>query len=149
MDDERSIYYKVYGLNPLAKWCSSFEPLYFLKICVEFTQNFSTISSSINNFNLPQNSSLIFYIILETENIGVENHCTENSKFSWEEAVKSLLEKANGEISLKKITKKMVAEYQSCFSDNKSFEEISKKFNKKLSKLPFVEVGKDRVYLRT
>lgn len=71
-----------------------------------------------------------------------------DSKFSWEEVIRNVLEKAEGhEISLKKLTKKAVAEYQACHSDQKTYEEILKKFNKKITKLPFVKILKDKAKL--
>lgn len=50
-------------------------------------------------------------------------------------------------MSLKKMIKKVVNEYQNCRADNKTHDEIVKKFNKKLVKLPFVTIFKERVRL--
>lgn len=68
--------------------------------------------------------------------------------FSWKNVVKTLLEQSKDhEMSVKKMTKKVVAEYQSFHSTNESFEDIAKKFNKKVKKLPFVIVSQDRIQL--
>lgn len=48
---------------------------------------------------------------------------------------------------MKKLTKKAVAEYQSCHEEEISYEEILKKFNKKVNKLPFAKILRDKVKL--
>ncbi|XKL60034.1 hypothetical protein PGB90_001050 [Kerria lacca] len=82
------------------------------------------------------------------EENGNEYESSTGAKFNWNFIVRSLLEKSNnGEMSLKKMIKKVVNEYQNCRADNKTHDEIVKKFNKKLVKLPFVTIFKERVRL--
>ncbi|XP_065219579.1 cell growth-regulating nucleolar protein [Planococcus citri] len=86
--------------------------------------------------------------LVESEAPKEENAELSMKKFSWEEVIRTVLEKADGnELSMKKLKKKVVAEYQSCHSEETSYEDVEKKFSKKVTKLPFVKILKDKVKL--
>lgn len=68
-------------------------------------------------------------------------------RFDWAHTITAVL-RAKGEISLKKLRKKVLAEYAS-YGGNKPDEKLLAKFNKKVTSLPQVKVLKDRARLVT
>lgn len=99
---------------------------------------------------------IVFYCLFFTVHENGDNFRTDKNdsnsynKFIWEDVIKSLLNASyNNELSLKKMTKKIVKEYQNSFSDEKSYDEVAKILNKKLRKLPFVTISKEKVILCT
>ncbi|KAL1790151.1 cell growth-regulating nucleolar protein [Sigmodon hispidus] len=70
-------------------------------------------------------------------------------KFNWKGTIKAVLKQApDNEISVKKLKKKVIAQYHAVTSDNHmSEEELLAIFNKKISKNPAFKVLKDRVKL--
>uniref|UniRef100_A0A803T329 Ly1 antibody reactive n=1 Tax=Anolis carolinensis TaxID=28377 RepID=A0A803T329_ANOCA len=71
------------------------------------------------------------------------------SKFRWKETIKAVLKQApDNEISIKKLRKKVIAQYYAVAADHhKSEEEILALFNKKVSKNPKFRVLKEKVKL--
>ncbi|KAK7469790.1 hypothetical protein BaRGS_00036217 [Batillaria attramentaria] len=70
---------------------------------------------------------------------------TTKGKFNWAATITAVLQ-AKGEISIKKLRKKVLAEYAS-YGGNKPEEKLLAKFNKKVNALPQVKVLKDRAKL--
>ncbi|XP_028738201.1 cell growth-regulating nucleolar protein isoform X3 [Peromyscus leucopus] len=70
-------------------------------------------------------------------------------KFNWKGTIKAVLKQApDNEISVKKLKKKVIAQYHAVTSDHHmSEEELLAIFNKKISKNPTFKVLKDRVKL--
>ncbi|EGV91626.1 cell growth-regulating nucleolar protein [Cricetulus griseus] len=70
-------------------------------------------------------------------------------KFNWKGTIKAVLKQApDNEISIKKLKKKVIAQYHAVTSDHHmSEEELLAIFNKKISKNPTFKVLKDRVKL--
>uniref|UniRef100_H9GGZ4 Ly1 antibody reactive n=1 Tax=Anolis carolinensis TaxID=28377 RepID=H9GGZ4_ANOCA len=70
-------------------------------------------------------------------------------KFRWKETIKAVLKQApDNEISIKKLRKKVIAQYYAVAADHhKSEEEILALFNKKVSKNPKFRVLKEKVKL--
>ncbi|KAK7109532.1 cell growth-regulating nucleolar protein-like [Littorina saxatilis] len=66
-------------------------------------------------------------------------------KFNWGLTITAVLE-SKGEMSVKKLRKKVLAEYAS-YGGSRGEEKVMATFNKKLSKLPNVKVLKDKVKL--
>jgi len=88
----------------------------------------------------------------KTETYMKEDHENESQaqKFSWEATIIGVLKKAtDNEISVKKLKKKVLAEYNAKRGDGKtkSEEELFPKLNKKINKNPRLKVLKDRVKL--
>ncbi|CAH1398438.1 unnamed protein product [Nezara viridula] len=92
----------------------------------------------------------------ESENCFVENEINVEEekpqqgkvRFNWEEIIKEVLRKnPDHEMSLKKISKKVLAEYQSVKGDRETYEELISKFNKKINKTIGVRVLKDKAKL--
>lgn len=70
------------------------------------------------------------------------------AKFSWEEVIKEILQKSSeNELSLKRLSKKVLAEYQAIKGDRETFEQLMSKFNKKINKIPGVRILKDKAKL--
>uniref|UniRef100_A0A803TH19 Ly1 antibody reactive n=1 Tax=Anolis carolinensis TaxID=28377 RepID=A0A803TH19_ANOCA len=76
-------------------------------------------------------------------------HLVSYSKFRWKETIKAVLKQApDNEISIKKLRKKVIAQYYAVAADHhKSEEEILALFNKKVSKNPKFRVLKEKVKL--
>ena len=69
-------------------------------------------------------------------------------KFDWTNVIISLLNSSKEkEMSLKKLCKKVVTEYQYRKGDRESYDKIAAKFNKKVSKTVGVRVLKDKAKL--
>ncbi|XP_063433467.1 cell growth-regulating nucleolar protein-like [Mytilus trossulus] len=68
-------------------------------------------------------------------------------KFNWEQTITEVL-KSKGEITLKKLKKKVLCEYQAQVGSSKSDERIFAKLNKKISKNPNFVIKKERVKLK-
>ncbi|XP_013773189.1 cell growth-regulating nucleolar protein-like [Limulus polyphemus] len=69
-------------------------------------------------------------------------------KFKWEKVIKEILKQApDNELSIKKLRKKVLAEYEACGGENKplSDNEVRAKFEKKISHNPKLKVHKERV----
>ncbi|XP_061171910.1 cell growth-regulating nucleolar protein-like [Saccostrea echinata] len=69
------------------------------------------------------------------------------AKFDWEQVITEVLHK-KGEITLKKLRKKVLAEYASVRGEPGSEEKILAKFMKKVNKNPRIKVHKERVKLK-
>ncbi|XP_052100948.1 cell growth-regulating nucleolar protein-like [Mytilus californianus] len=79
-----------------------------------------------------------------------DDEMEENSpkkKFNWEQTITEVLT-SKGEISLKKLKKKVLCEYQAQVGSSKSDERIFAKLNKKISKNPNFVIKKERVKLK-
>ncbi|RUS81402.1 hypothetical protein EGW08_010840 [Elysia chlorotica] len=70
-----------------------------------------------------------------------------NGKFNWEQTITKVLE-SKGEISLKKLRKKVLNEFAAYGSMNHSEENLWAKFDKKVRKMPSVQVLKDKAKLK-
>lgn len=68
-------------------------------------------------------------------------------KFDWEDTISSIL-KSKGEISLKKLKKKVLCEYQAQGCKAKTEERLFAKLNKKITKNPRFIVKKEKVKLK-
>ncbi|KAG7211385.1 hypothetical protein KM043_010674 [Ampulex compressa] len=74
-----------------------------------------------------------------------ENEVTSNTPtFKWKEVIVNIVQN-KGEISLKKLQKKVVSQYMAYCSDILTHEKAVNKFNKKLKKIPGIEVSEERV----
>ncbi|KAH0616307.1 hypothetical protein JD844_027332 [Phrynosoma platyrhinos] len=78
-----------------------------------------------------------------------ENEDEHQGKFRWKETIKAVLKQApDHEIPIKKLRKKVLAQYYAIVGDHhKSEEEILALFNKKVSNNPKFRVLKERVKL--
>ncbi|XP_044273936.1 cell growth-regulating nucleolar protein isoform X1 [Varanus komodoensis] len=78
-----------------------------------------------------------------------ENEDTHQGKFSWKGTIKAVLKQApDNEISIKKLRKKVLAQYYAIEGDHhKSEEEILALFNKKVNSNPKFRVLKEKVKL--
>lgn len=68
-------------------------------------------------------------------------------KFNWKKTITKVLEE-KGEISLKKLRKKVLNEFSASGSSNYSEENLMAKFDKKVRKIPTVQVLKERAKLK-
>ncbi|NXT95622.1 LYAR protein, partial [Anhinga rufa] len=88
---------------------------------------------------------------METENTNgnEENVGTDKGKFNWKGTIKAVLKQApDNEISIKKLRKKVIAQYYAVAGENhKSEEDILVLFNKKVNNNPKFKVLKDKVKL--
>ncbi|NWW46500.1 LYAR protein, partial [Pedionomus torquatus] len=88
---------------------------------------------------------------METENTdgNEENVGTEKGKFNWKGTIKAVLKQApDNEISIKKLRKKVIAQYYAVAGEHhKSEEDILVIFNKKVNNNPKFKVLKDKVKL--
>ncbi|XP_054028151.1 cell growth-regulating nucleolar protein [Dryobates pubescens] len=88
---------------------------------------------------------------LEVENTdgNEENVGTEKGKFNWKGTIKAVLKQApDNEISIKKLRKKVIAQYYAVAGEqHKSEEDILVIFNKKVNNNPKFKVLKDKVKL--
>ncbi|XP_073504540.1 cell growth-regulating nucleolar protein [Phyllobates terribilis] len=89
----------------------------------------------------------------EAEENGAEENGEEDSgkrgKFNWKGTIKALLRQApDNELAIKKLRKKVIAQYYAISSEHhKSEEELLATFNKKIQKNPTFRVLKERVKL--
>ncbi|XP_068259681.1 cell growth-regulating nucleolar protein isoform X1 [Nyctibius grandis] len=88
---------------------------------------------------------------METENAhgNEENGGTDKGKFNWKGTIKAVLKQApDNEISIKKLRKKVIAQYCAVAGEHhKSEEDILVIFNKKVNNNPKFKVLKDKVKL--
>ncbi|NXJ50475.1 LYAR protein, partial [Spizaetus tyrannus] len=88
---------------------------------------------------------------METENTNgnEENVGTDKGKFNWKGTIKAVLKQApDNEISIKKLRKKVIAQYYAIAGEHhKSEEDILVIFNKKVNNNPKFKVLKDKVKL--
>ncbi|RMC14341.1 hypothetical protein DUI87_09435 [Hirundo rustica rustica] len=88
---------------------------------------------------------------METENINdnEENVGADKGKFNWKGTIKAVLKQApDNEISVKKLRKKVIAQYYAVAGEHhKTEEEILVIFNKKVNNNPKFRVLKDKVKL--
>ncbi|NXT41541.1 LYAR protein, partial [Pelecanoides urinatrix] len=88
---------------------------------------------------------------METENTNgnEENVGTNKGKFNWKGTIKAVLKQApDNEISIKKLRKKVIAQYYAVAGEHhKSEEDILVLFNKKVNNNPKFKVLKDKVKL--
>ncbi|NXM73495.1 LYAR protein, partial [Serilophus lunatus] len=91
---------------------------------------------------------------MKTENISEDMEAentneNEESKFNWKGTIKAVLKQApDNEISVKKLRKKVIAQYYAIAGEHhKSEEEILATFNKKVNSNPKFRVLKDKVKL--
>ena len=84
---------------------------------------------------------------LEEKNEILEFHKNENvSKFFWKTTIIEIVT-AKGEITLKKLRKKVVTQYLNHCSDKVSLEKANFKFDKKLKKVSGISIVEDKVIL--
>lgn len=70
------------------------------------------------------------------------------AKFNWEDVIKEVLRKSSDqELSIKRLSKKVLAEYQAVKGDRETFEQLMSKFNKKVNKISGVRILKDKAKL--
>ncbi|NWI96452.1 LYAR protein, partial [Pitta sordida] len=119
-------------------------------ILVCFEGAFSQFRSSINCLKEPH----IKRKRMKTENISEDMEAentndNEESKFNWKGTIKAVLKQApDNEISIKKLRKKVIAQYYTTAGEqHKSEEEILAIFNKKVNNNPKFKVLKDKVKL--
>ncbi|XP_076345850.1 cell growth-regulating nucleolar protein isoform X2 [Tachypleus tridentatus] len=77
---------------------------------------------------------------------------TRSKKFKWEKVIKAILKQApDNELSVKKLRKKVLAEYEAHGGENKPLSniEVHAKFEKKISHNPKLKVHKEKVKLLT
>uniref|UniRef100_A0A1B6LLZ9 Uncharacterized protein n=1 Tax=Graphocephala atropunctata TaxID=36148 RepID=A0A1B6LLZ9_9HEMI len=68
--------------------------------------------------------------------------------FNWADVITRVLEsRPDKELSLKRLSKKVIDEYQTTKSDHRTYEELSAKFNKKVKTTKGVKVFKDKAKL--
>ncbi|NXX35624.1 LYAR protein, partial [Nicator chloris] len=125
-------------------------------ILVGFEDAFSQFQSSINYLKEPHAKTKRMKTEsisedMETENINdnEENVGTDKGKFNWKGTIKAVLKQApDNEISIKKLRKKVIAQYYAVAGEHhKTEEEILVIFNKKVNNNPKFRVLKDKVKL--
>lgn len=86
---------------------------------------------------------------METENINDNEENVGTGKFNWKGTIKAVLKQApDNEISIKKLRKKVIAQYYAVAGEcHKTEEEILVTFNKKVNNNPKFRVLKDKVKL--
>lgn len=100
-----------------------------------------TIENGADDPNITTNSDDV------VQNGDDDDESTEKVKFNWENVITKVLKK-KGEMSLKRLRKKVVAEYMSQGCRVKSEEKLRAKFIKKVNKNPTFLVLKDKVKLK-
>lgn len=71
---------------------------------------------------------------------------SENQSFDWKNVILNIVQ-SKGEISLKKLQKKVINQYMNSGSDTLTYEKASSKFNKKLKKITEIVVSEEKVKL--
>ncbi|NXM89513.1 LYAR protein, partial [Oenanthe oenanthe] len=126
----------------------------YILLC--FEDAFSQFQSSINYLKEPLTKTKRMKTEsvsedMETENINdnEENVGTDKGKFNWKGTIKAVLKQApDNEISIKKLRKKVIAQYYAVAGEHhKTEEEILVTFNKKVNNNPKFRVLKDKVKL--
>ncbi|NWV77401.1 LYAR protein, partial [Dasyornis broadbenti] len=125
-------------------------------ILVCFEDDFSQFQSSVNYLKEPHTKRKRMKTEsisedMETENINdnEENVETGRGKFNWKGTIKAVLKQApDNEISIKKLRKKVIAQYYAVAGEHhKTEEEILVLFNKKVNNNPKFRVLKEKVKL--
>ncbi|NWU83145.1 LYAR protein, partial [Onychorhynchus coronatus] len=118
---------------------------YTTYILVCFEDAFSQFQSLISYLKEPP----IKTKKMKTENVTENTNDNEESKFNWKGTIKAVLKQApDNEISIKKLRKKVIAQYYAVAGEqHRSQEEIFVIFNKKVNNNPKFKVWKDRVKL--
>ncbi|NXT08515.1 LYAR protein, partial [Prunella fulvescens] len=126
----------------------------YIHVC--FEEAFSQFQSSINYLKEPHTKTKKMKTEsisedMETENINdnEENVGTDKGKFNWKGTIKAVLKQApDNEISIKKLRKKVIAQYYAIAGEHhRTEEEILVIFNKKVNNNPKFKVLKDKVKL--
>ncbi|NWY17639.1 LYAR protein, partial [Aphelocoma coerulescens] len=123
-------------------------------ILVCFEDAFSQFQSSINYLKEPHTKTKRMKTEsisedMETENINDNEENVGTGKFNWKGTIKAVLKQApDNEISIKKLRKKVIAQYYAVAGEcHKTEEEILVTFNKKVNNNPKFRVLKDKVKL--
>ncbi|NWS12886.1 LYAR protein, partial [Pachyramphus minor] len=119
-------------------------------ILVCFEDAFSQFQSLINYLSEPPIKTKKMKTERISEDMEAENtNDNKESKFNWKGTIQAVLKQApDNEISIKKLRKKVIAQYYAVAGEQyKSEEEILVMFNKKVNKNPKFKVRKDRVKL--
>ncbi|NWW61853.1 LYAR protein, partial [Ifrita kowaldi] len=125
-------------------------------ILVCFEDAFSQFQSSMNYLKEPhtktkrmKTESISEDMETESINDNEENVGTGRGKFNWKGTIKAVLKQApDNEISIKKLRKKVIAQYYAVAGErHKTEEEILVTFNKKVNNNPKFRVLKDKVKL--
>lgn len=70
----------------------------------------------------------------------------EIQSFDWKNVILNIVQ-SKGEISLRKLQKRVINQYMNSYPDTLSYEKVSSKFNKKLKKIAEIVVSEDKVKL--
>ncbi|NWX33786.1 LYAR protein, partial [Notiomystis cincta] len=123
-------------------------------ILVYFEDAFSQFQSLINYLKEPHTKTKRMKTEsvsedMETENINDNEENVGTGKFNWKGTIKAVLKQApDNEISVKKLRKKVIAQYYAVAGErHKTEEEILVIFNKKVNNNPKFRVLKDKVKL--
>ncbi|NXB17841.1 LYAR protein, partial [Rhagologus leucostigma] len=123
-------------------------------ILVCFEDVFSQFQGSINYLKEPHTKTKRMKTEsisedMETENINDNEENVGTGKFNWKGTIKAVLKQApDNEISIKKLRKKVIAQYYAVAGErHKTEEEILVTFNKKVNNNPKFRVLKDKVKL--
>ncbi|NWZ90337.1 LYAR protein, partial [Nesospiza acunhae] len=126
----------------------------YIHVC--FEEAFSQFQSSIYYLKEPHTKTKRMKTEsisedMETENVNdnEENVGTDKGKFNWKGTIKAVLKQApDNEISIKKLRKKVIAQYYAVAGErHKTEEDILAIFNKKVNNNPKFRVLKDKVKL--
>ncbi|NXG04590.1 LYAR protein, partial [Sakesphorus luctuosus] len=123
---------------------------YTTYILVCFENAFSQFQSSIKYLKEPHIKTKRMKTENLSEDMETENtNDNEESKFNWKGTIKAVLKQApDNEISIKKLRKKVIAQYYAVAGEqHKSEEEILVIFNKKVNNNPKFKVLKEKVKL--
>lgn len=83
---------------------------------------------------------------LESSHISQCDDTMEKSTFNWKDTILEIV-KTKGEISLKKLQKKVISQYMSSCSTTITEEKATSRFNKKFRKLSEIVISNDKVKL--
>lgn len=117
---------------------------------VEVTQD--GVEATQDQISKKKNKDVTNISVKKNENISSEtsvNQCdntTEKSTFSWKHTILDIV-KTKGEISLKKLQKKVISQYMNSCSNTVLQEKASSKFNKKLKKISEITISDEKVTL--
>ncbi|NXY22147.1 LYAR protein, partial [Atrichornis clamosus] len=123
---------------------------YTTYILVCFEDFFSQFHSSINYLKEPHIKTKKMRTENFSEDVETENmDDNKESKFNWKGTIKAVLKQApDNEISIKKLRKKVIAQYYAVAGEHhKTEEDILVTFNKKVNNNPKFRVLKDKVKL--
>ncbi|NXF72675.1 LYAR protein, partial [Sclerurus mexicanus] len=124
----------------------------YILVCFEDT--FSQFQSSINDLKEPHIKTKRMKTEsisedMETENTNEKSVGTNKGKFNWKGTIRAVLKQTpDNEISIKRLRKKVIAQYYAVAGEQyKSEAEILVTFNKKVNNNPQFKVLKDKVKL--